>query len=209
LQPYGVLGKLKGLMSLPPVILASASPRRVELLRQVVFRFKVVPSDAPECEHEQFTAWEVAQLNAYRKARLVAKHHPDHLVVGADTVVCRGTKFYNKPADEADACRMLLELAGHDHDVVTGVCLIHLRSHRQALFSDTTAVKFYPLAPEQVRDYVTRARPLDKAGAYGIQDQGDLLVENIRGSFTNVMGLPIERLRQQLENWFAGSSPAV
>jgi septum formation protein len=201
LQAYCRLGKMKGSMSLPPVILASASPRRVELLRQIVFRFKVVPSDALECEHEQFTAWEVAQLNAYRKARLIAKHHPDHLVVGADTVVCRGTRFYNKPTDDADACRMLLELSGHAHHVVTGVCLIHLRTHRQALFSDTTAVKFNQLTPEHIQEYVARARPLDKAGAYGIQDQGDLLVESIRGSFTNVMGLPVERLREELREW--------
>lgn len=201
MQGWHGLAKLKASMSLPPVILASASPRRVDLLRQVVFRFKVVPSEAPECEHEQFTAWEVAQLNAYRKARLVAKQHPDHLVVGADTVVCRGTKFYNKPADEADACRMLLELSGHDHDVVTGVCLIHLRSHRQAVFADTTAVKFHRLTSESIQEYVARARPLDKAGAYGIQDQGDLLVENISGSFTNVMGLPVERLREELSAW--------
>jgi septum formation protein len=202
LQVWHGLAKLKASMSLPPVILASASPRRVELLRQIVFRFKVVPSDAPECEHEQFTAWEVAQLNAYRKARLVAKHHPDHLVLGADTVVCQGTKFYNKPADEADACRMLLELSGQAHDVVTGVCLIHLRSHRQAVFSDATTVKFHRLTPEIIQEYVARARPLDKAGAYGIQDQGDLLVENISGSFTNVMGLPVERLREQLSARF-------
>ncbi len=188
-------------MNLPPVILASASPRRVELLRQIVFRFKVVPSVAPECEHEQYTAWEVAQLNAYRKARLVAKQHPDHLVVGADTVVCRGTKFYNKPVDERDACRMLRELSGEAHEVITGVCLLHLRSHRQALFSDTTTVRFHRLTPATIRDYVARLKPLDKAGAYGIQDQGELLVEGIAGSYTNVMGLPVERLRDELRMW--------
>jgi septum formation protein len=188
-------------MNLPPLILASASPRRVELLRQVVFRFKVMPSAAPECEHEQFTAWEVAQLNAYRKARLIAKKHPDHLVLGADTVVCRGTKFYNKPTDEADACRMLRELSAAAHDVVTGVCLVHLRSHRQSLFCDSTTVNFRRLTPQQIREYVATARPLDKAGAYGIQDQGELLVEDIAGSYTNVMGLPVERLREELRNW--------
>lgn len=188
-------------MNLPPLILASASPRRVELLRQIVFRFKVVASAASECEHEQFTAWEVAQLNAYRKARLIAKKHPDHLVLGADTVVCRGTKFFNKPLDEADACRMLHELSGRMHDVVTGVCLVHLRSHRQALFCDSTTVTFRRLTPQRIREYVATARPLDKAGAYGIQDQGELLVEDISGSYTNVMGLPVERLREELRSW--------
>lgn len=188
-------------MNLPPVILASASPRRVELLRQIVFRFKVVPSAAPECEHEQLTAWEVAQLNAYRKARLIAKKNPDHLVIGADTVVCLGTKFYNKPADATDARRMLRELSGRVHDVITGVCLIHLRTHQEVLISDTTAVRFQRLRPQVIREYVERARPLDKAGAYGIQDPGDLLVEEIEGSYTNVMGLPVERLRDTLRTW--------
>jgi septum formation protein len=191
-------------MNLPPVILASASPRRVELLRQIVFRFRVLPSDAPECEHEQFTAWEVAQLNAHRKARLIAKQHPDHLVIGADTVVCLGTKFYNKPADAADARRMLRELSGKTHQVVTGVCLLHLRGHREALFCDTTLVKFHRLTPAVIRQYVATANPLDKAGAYGIQDQGELLVADLHGSYTNVMGLPVERLRAELRAWRAG-----
>jgi septum formation protein len=185
----------------PTVILASASPRRVELLRQVIFRFKVIPSDAPECEHEQFTAWEVAQLNAYRKARVIAKQHPDHLIIGADTVVCLGTKFYNKPTDPADACRMLRELSGRVHHVITGVCLLHLRRHQQVLFSDTTAVKFRTLDFTTIRRYVRQMKPLDKAGAYGIQDQGDLLVDSISGSYTNVMGLPVERLRDELRAW--------
>lgn len=191
-------------MNLPPVILASASPRRVELLRQIIFRFRVLPSAAPECEHEQFTAWEVAQLNAHRKARLIAKQHPDHLVIGADTVVCLGTKFYNKPADAADARRMLRELSGKTHQVVTGVCLLHLRGHREALFCDTTLVKFHRLTPAVIRQYVATANPLDKAGAYGIQDQGELLVADIHGSYTNVMGLPVERLRAELRAWRAG-----
>lgn len=191
-------------MNLPPVILASASPRRVELLRQIVFRFRVLPSAAPECEHEQFTAWEVAQLNAHRKARLIAKQHPDHLVIGADTIVCLGTKFYNKPADAADARRMLRELSGKTHQVVTGVCLLHLRGHREALFCDTTLVKFHRLTPAVIRQYVATANPLDKAGAYGIQDQGELLVADIHGSYTNVMGLPVERLRAELRAWRAG-----
>lgn len=188
-------------MNLPPVILASASPRRVELLRQIVFRFEVAPSAAPECEHEQFTAWEVAQLNAYRKARAAAKLHPDHLVIGADTVVCLGARFYNKPADERDAERMLRELSGRAHEVITGVCMLQLRRHRQALFCDTTTVKFHRLTPDVIRQYTASARPLDKAGAYGIQDQGGLLVEDICGSYTNVMGLPVERLREELGAW--------
>lgn len=188
-------------MNLPPVILASASPRRVELLRQLVFRFKTVPSAAPECEHEHFTAWEVAQLNAYRKARAIAKKFPDSLVLGADTVVCLGTTFYAKPRDEADAQRMLLELQGRTHDVVTGVCLLHLRTHRQKLFAENTTVKFRRLTGAKIRDYIAKVHTLDKAGAYAIQEEGDSIVESIEGSYTNVVGLPVERLRTELAAW--------
>ena len=188
-------------MNLPPVILASASPRRVELLRQLVSRFKVVPSAADECEHEQFTAWEIAQLNAHRKARAVAKKCPDALVVGADTVVCLGTTFYAKPRDEHDAHRMLLELQGQTHDVVTGVCLLHLRSHREHLFTESTAVTFRKLSSAKVREYVAKVHTLDKAGAYAIQEEGESIVEGICGSYTNIVGLPVERLRAELAAW--------
>jgi len=123
-------------MNLPPVILASASPRRVELLWQVVFRFKVLPSDVPEPGHEHFTPREIALLNAYRKARSVAKRFPDSLVIGADTVVALGTTLFAKPRNQRDACRMLGELEGRTHEVLTGVCLLHLRGHRQTVFAE-------------------------------------------------------------------------
>ena len=193
-------------MNVPPIILASASPRRVELLRQVSFRFKVFPSDAPECEHEQFTAWEIAQLNAYRKARAVAKKFPDSLVIGADTVVCLGTRLYAKPRDAKDACRMLGELQGHTHDVVTGVCLLHLRAHRQRVFADSTAVTFRKLNGSKIRDYVAKVNTLDKAGAYAIQEEGESIIEGICGSYTNVVGLPVERLREELRAWAAAAA---
>src|SRR3954464_493525 len=114
------------LESLPPLILASASPRRSELLSRLPFRFTVVPSDASEVHNEQLTVREICMVNAYRKARAVAKQYPDHLVLGADTLVCRGTRLYGKPTDLKEAQRMLRELQGHTHEVVTGVCLMHL-----------------------------------------------------------------------------------
>lgn len=188
-------------MNLPPVILASASPRRVELLRQVVFRFKVLPSDAPEAEHEHFTPREIALLNAYHKARTVAKRFPDSLVIGADTVVARGTTLYGKPRNKRDACRMLGELEGCSHDVLTGVCLLHLRSHRQAVFAEQTSVRFLSLTEDKIRGYVSRVHTLDKAGAYAIQEEGESIVESIEGSYTNVVGLPVERLHEALREW--------
>lgn len=190
-------------MKQPPVILASASPRRVELLRQLVPDFEVVPSDAPEVHDEQLTAWEMAQVNAYRKARVVAKKFPDALVVAADTMVYldRDTKLFGKPASHAEAARMLGELQGRVHAVITGVCLLHLRSHEQRVFADWTDVRFHPLTPEQIKDYLALMNPLDKAGAYAIQEHGERIVAEISGSFSNVVGLPVERLREELGAW--------
>ncbi len=188
-------------MSLPPLILASNSPRRSELLRGLGLDFSVVPSDASELHIEQLTAAEISQLNAYRKARVIAKKFPDALVLGADTLVAIEDTLLGKPANLEDACRMLGQLQGRTHRVVTGVCLVHLRGHRQKLFADTTEVTFWPLTLDQIRDYLARINPLDKAGAYAIQEQGDRLVETISGSFSNVVGLPVERLRAELALW--------
>ena len=188
-------------MKQPPVILASASPRRQELLRLLDIEFSVVPTDVPELHDEQFTAREIAQLNAYRKARAAAKKHPDALVIGADTLVYRGTKLFGKPANLEEAHRMLKELAGRTHQVVTGVCLMHLRNHRQRTFSDITDVQFRPLTPAHIQRYLAQMNPLDKAGAYAIQNGGELIIEEISGSFSNVVGLPVERLRRELSVW--------
>lgn len=188
-------------MNAPPLILASASPRRADLLRQFVADFEVVPSDAPEVHDEQLTAWEMAQINAYRKARAVAKKCPDALVLGADTLVYldRETKLFGKPASRADAERMLSELQGRVHAVITGVCLLHLRGHWQRVFSEWTDVKFHPLTPGQIKDYLALINPLDKAGAYAIQEHGERIVAEIFGSYSNVVGLPVEKVREELQ----------
>jgi septum formation protein len=188
-------------MTLPPLILASASPRRAELLRELGVNFTIVTRPTEEAHHEDFTARELCLLNAYRKARAVAKLHPQALVLGADTLVYFGTTLYGKPADLADAHRMLRELAGHTHQVVTGVCLLHLGAHRCSLFAETTNVTFKPLSGSQISAYLTAIQPLDKAGSYAIQDRGDEIVERISGSFSNVVGLPVERLKHELAQW--------
>jgi septum formation protein len=112
-------------LRLPPLILASVSPRRADLLREMGLKFIVVPSNAPELAHEQLTGAETAQVNAYRKARYVAKQHPDALVIGADTVVCADLFLFGKPADRDHAIEMLLQLQGRPHQVITAVCLLH------------------------------------------------------------------------------------
>jgi septum formation protein len=195
-------------MGVHALILASASPRRSDLLRQLGVEFKVVRSDVPEIMHEQLTAWEVSQINAYRKARAVAKKHPDALVLGADTMVYMDSALYGKPASLEDAYVMLEKLQGRTHHVVTAICLLHLRDHRQRIFAETTAVTFRPLDAVQIRRYLTQVNPLDKAGAYAIQELGDMLVEKIAGSYTNVVGLPVERLSSELQAW-PGTSRAA
>lgn len=190
-------------MSLPPLILASASPRRAVLLKQVVAEFDIVPSEAVEVHDAQLTAWEMAQVNAYRKARLVAKRCPDAMVLGADTLVYldRQTKLFGKPATRLEAACMLGELQGKTHAVITGVCLLHLRGHRQRSFAAWTDVKFHPLTADQVQQYLALINPLDKAGAYAVQEHGELIVAEINGSYSNVVGLPVERLREELAAW--------
>lgn len=187
--------------NLPTVILASTSPRRSELLRQLDLEFKVVASDAPEIHHDNLTALEASRINAYRKARAVAKKFPDALVLGADTLVYLDSMLFGKPTTLEDAYAMLQRLQGQTHYVVTAICLLHLRERRQKVFAETTAVTFRPLDAVKIRRYLNRVDPLDKAGAYAIQEQGDLIVEKIAGSYSNVVGLPVERLRAELQAW--------
>ena len=190
-------------VKLPPLILASASPRRAGLLEEVWPEFRIVPSDATEIADDQLTAWELAQINAYRKARAVAKRYPDALVLGADTLVYLDgeLKIFAKPSSSAQAFRMLEQLQGRTHAVITGVCLMQLREHRQRVFAEWTDVRFHPLTPEQIRKYLALVNPLDKAGAYAIQEHGELVVAEVSGSYSNVVGLPVERVREELQVW--------
>lgn len=193
--------KSKSKLIMPSLILASASPRRAELLRQLTLDFKVVPSSVKEIHHDQLSVREAAQINAYRKARSVAKKYPDTLVLGADTLVCLDTTVFGKPPSLEEAYEMLEALQGRTHQVVTAVCLMLLRNHRQRVFCESTSVTFRPLDAVKIRRYLTRVNPLDKAGAYAIQEEGDQIVESISGSYTNVVGLPLEALAIELQTW--------
>jgi len=188
-------------MNLPPLILASASPRRSELLGQLAVRFRVLPGTVAEVAHDHLSPWEICQLNAHRKARAAAKQIPDALVLGADTLVFLDTEILGKPADPTGARNMLQRLQGRTHQVVTGVSLIHLRAHRERIFAVSTDVTFRPLSGAQIADYLARINPLDKAGGYAIQEHGELIVSEISGSFSNVVGLPLERLAEELARW--------
>ena len=188
-------------MKLPPLILASASPRRAELLKLLPVKFQVLPGHADEVAHEHLSPLEVCQLNAHRKARVVAKQIPDALVLAADTLVFLDNEILGKPRTLADARRMIARLQGRHHQVVTGVCLMHLRRHHERVFAVSTDVLFHPLNARQIRDYLASIQPLDKAGAYAIQDSGEKIISEISGSYSNVVGLPVEALREELKAW--------
>ncbi len=188
-------------MKLPPLILASASPRRAEILRQLNLDFQIISSDAAEIFDEQLSPLELCQLNAHRKARAIAKKRPDALVLGADTLVFLDHEIMGKPSDLAEARRMLSRLQGRTHRVVTGVSLIHLRAHHERIFAVSTAVTFHPLNADQINVYLSKMNPLDKAGAYAIQEHGDTIVSEISGSFSNVVGLPMEKLKEEIQAW--------
>jgi septum formation protein len=128
----------------------------------------------------------------------VACQYPDAVVLGVDTVVALGAELFGKPATLEEAGQILWALQGKTHRVVTGVCLLRVRDLARRIFMEATDVKFRPLTREQICSYHAQVNPLDKAGAYGIQEKGELLVQSICGSFTNVMGLPLERLAAEL-----------
>lgn len=183
----------------PRLILASESPRRGTLLQTLGIPFAVVPAIVREADGSGLTARETAMLNAHRKARAVAKSLPDALVLGADTVVCLGTLLLGKPRNPQDAHEMLEVLQGRTHEVITAVCLVELRRHRERLFYEATDVTFHPLDAARIRAYHAKIDPLDKAGAYAIQEHGRDIVADTRGSYSNIVGLPLERLELELK----------
>jgi len=194
-------------MTPPPLVLASASPRRVELLRTLVPGFQVVPSDAAELHDAGLGLRPLCEENARLKAAAVAQDHPESLVIGADTLVWIDGRPLGKPADRPEAEAMLRRLSGREHEVVTGVCLIHGATGRCEAFSDLTRVRFRTLDPTVIDRYLAAVHTLDKAGGYALQQHGDWLVESVTGSRTNVIGLPVEALREALDRWGVPMSP--
>ncbi|HOW67989.1 MAG TPA: Maf family protein [Candidatus Paceibacterota bacterium] len=180
------------------LILASASPRRRELLAGMGIQFRVEISQADEDHAPYLSPAEIARSNAWRKARAVSRLFPREIVLGADTVVSLENQIFGKPRDLAEAEWMLGQLRGRVHQVITGVCLLRGDPPFQRLFHDLTHVRFHALDDQQVRGYLGCIDPLDKAGAYAIQEHGDQLVASLEGSLSNVIGLPTEKLGQQL-----------
>lgn len=178
-----------------PLVLASQSPRRRQLLEQVRFSFKVVPSPADETVVDPLSPKAMVRTLATRKATPVANDHPEALVVGADTVVAHDSEVLEKPNSATQAQRMLRRLSDTSHKVHTGVSLHHATSGRSIVFAETTKVSFASLTDSEIDDYVATGSPMDKAGSYGIQDHtGPMLVERLDGDYYNVVGLPLRHL---------------
>jgi septum formation protein len=177
-----------------PFILASASPRRRFLLEQAGFTFSIVPSKIDESKISHVSPGKNARILAEAKAEAVARDYPHCWILGADTIVSVSDQTLGKPASRLEARRMLQQLSGQSHRVFTGYALRHL--DQDYLFSETvcTTVYFKTLTRSEIEWYLTTKEPLDKAGAYAIQGKGAWIVNRIRGSYTNVVGLPMSEV---------------
>jgi septum formation protein len=181
------------------LVLASASPRRQELLRNAGIPFVVRPTDIPEVPREGESAKACAERLAREKALAVLRDRPEDLILGADTIVVIDGDMLGKPSDAEDAARMLRLLSDRTHEVITGVCLVGaLRTENRELTtgfedvrSETTLVTMHPLTEDDIRFYVASGEPMDKAGAYGIQGIASRWISRIEGDYFNVVGLPV------------------
>lgn len=208
------------------LILASASPRRQELLRNAGIPFIIEPTDIPEVPAPREKPKDFVERLARAKARIIAQHHLQDFVLGADTTVVVGGEILNKPSDAAEAVRMLRKLSGRTHQVITGVCVItpadltQVRTQNKGprseiVRSEVTSVSFESLSREDIDFYVNTGDPMDKAGAYGIQGFASRWISRIDGDYFNVVGLPVALVYRMLrevgfeEREKAGPSPSL
>lgn len=185
-----------------PLILASGSPRRRELMAEAGYDFEVVKPDIEEIDDPARSIQALTRENARLKAEAVARHHPDRIVIAADTLVLRDQTALGKPADREAAFAMVRSLSGRTHQVFTAVCVTCETAGREVEFSVVTDVTFKPLGDDELRRYHELIDPMDKAGSYAAQDHGDFIISRVEGSWTNVVGLPMERLTAVLADDF-------
>jgi septum formation protein len=184
-----------------PIVLASASPRRQELLKNAGIKFVVRPANIEEVPHPGEGAVYFAERMARDKARAIRASAPHSVVLGADTIVVARDQVLGKPTDAADAVRMLRLLSNRQHFVITGVCLIGPDSQGndfEDVRSEKTAVYFTPLTDTEIRDYIATGEPMDKAGAYAIQGGASRWISKIEGDYSNVVGLPVDLVLRML-----------
>lgn len=179
------------------VILASASPRRIELIKKITDDFTVIPSSADESIDNKVPADEIPLILSRRKASSIANDYHNAAVIGCDTVVIANNEVLGKPKDKEDARRMITALSGISHKVITGVTVIKDKNLRS--FSETTVVKFRTLTTDEIEEYISTDEPYDKAGAYAVQGIAGKFVEELVGDYYNVVGFPVSRIREALK----------
>jgi septum formation protein len=182
----------------PEIILASNSERRKYLLTEMGLNFIQIPSSVSELGNDNYFT-EVATVNAFRKAQDIAQKHPDSLVIGADTVIEMESEIIGKPVSSEDAKNILRKLSNKSHFVVSGVSIQSVNAKIRCTFAVSTEVHFKKLTDNAIDEYLSLVHVLDKAGAYAIQEYGEMLVESIEGSLDNVIGLPCEKLKEALD----------
>ena len=186
---------------LPVLVLASSSPRRSDLLRAHAIPFEIALPDAEEISDPTILPSDLVQRNAQIKARAVAVGMPDRIVLGADTVVAFKGCVFGKPKSWNEAEEMLEILNGQTHEVLSGVCICHAASGREVLFIESTRVHFHDRSRAERRAYLERIHPLDKAGSYAAQTDDGVMIREISGLMTNVIGLPVESLLLKLQQF--------
>jgi septum formation protein len=186
-----------------PLVLASASPRRTELMQEAGYVFEVLVPEVEEAHDESLTCEELTMENARLKAIAIASQRHDAVVIAADTLVYLDEKPIGKPRDMEEAAAMLRRLSGRTHKVCTGVAIMSAGGAEERTFPVISEVTFKLLTEEIIRDYHSRIQPLDKAGAYAVQDESAMIIEQVEGSWSNVKGLPMERLMEELQDLLA------
>ncbi len=182
------------------IILASASPRRQELIKMITEDIIVNPCDCDETIKEGLVGREIAEYLSKIKGEAVKEQFSNDVIVSADTIVCLNNSVLGKPKSREDAFNMLRSLSGNTHSVFTGVSIV--KGERIKTFSQETKVTFYELSDEEINEYLDSGEYSDKAGSYGIQGKGGLLVRGIDGDYFNVVGLPVARLKRELEEFY-------
>ncbi len=182
-------------------ILASNSPRRITLLGSLGYHFDIIPHNIQEsCVQNDALPIELVQYLAYQKANDVARRVNDAIIISADTVVFYEKSILGKPKNASDAKRMLLMLSNSEHDIVSGVCIMDMPSKKKILRTDRTYIKMRYIAEEEIEMYIKSGEPMDKAGAYAVQGEGRKFIEKMEGSYTNAIGLPLELIKEMIND---------
>ena len=184
-------------MSYKSIVLASASPRRAQLLSEAGYTFTVLPANIDEVTQD--CPLDTVLENAKRKATVLSKQYPESLIIAADTIVCLNDKILEKPRYLKEAHSMLRQLSGQSHSVYTAVSLQHSAEAYSETFYEESKVNFKTLTEAMVKEYHNKVNPLDKAGSYNIDEHGELIIDSISGSYSNIMGLPMETLNKKIK----------